>query len=33
MWDQPKEEWPAKPDGTLDMYTRTLDINALLQLI
>ncbi len=29
-WDRPKELWPAKPDGSLDMYTRPLDLRGLL---
>ncbi len=29
-WDRPKEEWPTKPDGSLEMYTRALDLNDLL---
>ncbi|MEM9325205.1 MAG: VOC family protein [Bacteroidota bacterium] len=29
-WDRPKEEWPVKPDGNLDMYTRPLDLRGLL---
>ena len=29
-WDKPKEDWPAKPDGSLDMYTRPLDMAGLL---
>ncbi|WP_045465300.1 VOC family protein [Sporocytophaga myxococcoides] len=29
-WDRPKELWPQKPDGSLDMYTRHLDLNDLL---
>ncbi|AKQ44929.1 glyoxalase [Rufibacter radiotolerans] len=29
-WDRPKEQWPAKPDGSLDMYTRPLDLGDLL---
>ena len=29
-WDKPKDEWPAKPDGTLEMYTKRLDIEGLL---
>ena len=28
-WDKPKEEWPKKPDGSLDMYTRPLDLKSL----
>lgn len=30
-WDRPKESWPSKPDGSLDMYTRPLDLNDLLK--
>ena len=29
-WDRPREEWPEAPDGQLQMYTHTLDLNALL---
>jgi catechol 2,3-dioxygenase len=29
-WDRPKEVWPQKPDGSLDMYTKPLDLNDLL---
>jgi catechol 2,3-dioxygenase len=29
-WDRPQGEWPKKPDGSLDMYTRPLDVRALL---
>lgn len=29
-WDKPKELWPQKPDGTLEMYTKHLDLNSLL---
>jgi catechol 2,3-dioxygenase len=25
-WDKPKESWPKKPDGSIDMYTRPLDL-------
>jgi catechol 2,3-dioxygenase len=28
--DRPPEEWPRAPDGTLDMYTRELDLRKLL---
>lgn len=24
-WDKPKEVWPKKSDGSIDMYTRSLD--------
>ncbi|RYY94043.1 MAG: glyoxalase [Chitinophagaceae bacterium] len=30
-WDRPKEQWPQKEDGSLDMYTRPLDLAALLR--
>lgn len=29
-WDRPREEWPRNPDGTIEMYTRPLDMGALL---
>lgn len=29
-WDRPKDQWPQKPDGSLEMYTKPLDINGLL---
>jgi len=29
-WDRPREEWPFTPDGKLAMYTRPLDLHALL---
>jgi catechol 2,3-dioxygenase len=29
-WDRPKEEWPHKPDGELDMPSNPLDIDGLL---
>ena len=29
-WDRPREEWPTDEDGQLQMYTRRLDIEALL---
>ena len=28
--DRPREEWPRNPDGELTMYTRPLDLRALL---
>lgn len=30
-WDKPRTEWPKKPDGSLEMYTRRLDISDLLK--
>jgi catechol 2,3-dioxygenase len=29
-WDRPRELWPTTPDGQLAMFTRRLDVNALL---
>ncbi|MDB5236349.1 MAG: glyoxalase [Hymenobacter sp.] len=29
-WDRPQEQWPMAPDGGVQMYTRALDMNALL---
>lgn len=29
-WDRPKEAWPINEDGSLNMYTRALDIDSLL---
>jgi len=30
-WDRPRELWPAKEDGSLEMYTLPLDLTNLLQ--
>ena len=30
-WDRPKELWPQKADGSLEMYTEPLDLEGLLQ--
>lgn len=30
-WDRPQSEWPRTPDGTLDMFTRRLDLQGLLR--
>jgi catechol 2,3-dioxygenase len=30
-WDRPKEQWPMNGDGSLNMYTRALDIDDLLK--
>lgn len=30
-WDRPKEQWPGKSDGSIDMFTRHLDLNSLLK--
>ena len=29
-WDKPRDQWPTKPDGGIDMYTRSLDLHSLL---
>ena len=29
-WDRPEEQWPRTPDGNLAMFTRSLDLKALL---
>ncbi|MBT8402330.1 MAG: VOC family protein [Gemmatimonadetes bacterium] len=28
-WDRPRPDWPLAPDGSLEMYTRPLDLSAL----
>src|ERR1041384_5602835 len=30
-WDRPREQWPRTTDGKLSMFTRALDLYALLQ--
>ena len=30
-WDRPKDQWPLKEDGSLEMYTITLDMEGLLK--
>lgn len=30
-WDRPKEKWPVKADGSLEMYTQPLDLIHLLK--
>jgi catechol 2,3-dioxygenase len=30
-WDRPREQWPHHPDGSLEMYTRALDLEDLLR--
>lgn len=30
-WDRPQELWPKKPDGSLEMFTRPLDLEGLLR--
>jgi catechol 2,3-dioxygenase len=31
-WDRPKEQWPQHADGSLEMYTKHLDLESLLKL-
>ncbi|GAB1445187.1 VOC family protein [Flammeovirgaceae bacterium] len=30
-WDRPKVDWPKQSDGSLNMYTRALDLDSLLK--
>jgi catechol 2,3-dioxygenase len=30
-WDRPKEQWPQKADGSLEMYSHVLDLEELLK--
>jgi len=30
-WDKPGDQWPHKPDGSIEMYTQALDIDDLLK--
>ncbi len=30
-WDKPKDQWPQNSDGTLHMYTKSLDLDDLLK--
>lgn len=30
-WDKPREQWPRATDGSLQMYTQSLDVNHLLK--
>lgn len=32
-WDRPKEHWPQKDDGSIEMYTRPLDLQGLMDAI
>ena len=32
-WDRPREQWPMAPNGEVQMYTRALDLNALLAVV
>ena len=30
-WDRPREQWPKKEDGSMDMFTRAFDLEGLLK--
>jgi len=30
-WDRPKDKWPKNPDGSLNMFTKWLDVEGLLR--
>lgn len=30
-WDRPKDKWPRKDDGSIEMYTRQLDLRSLIK--
>lgn len=30
-WDRPEEQWPKKPDGSIEMYTKPLDLDDLIK--
>lgn len=30
-WDKPKEQWPKNSDGSLEMYTKSLDLKDLMR--
>lgn len=30
-WDRPRDQWPLKADGSIDMYTRPLDLDLLMK--
>lgn len=30
-WDRPRDQWPHRPDGSLEMYTEMLDLEGLLK--
>jgi catechol 2,3-dioxygenase len=29
-WDRPREQWPTQPDGSIEMYTKPLNLESLL---
>ena len=30
-WDRPRDQWPRKADGSVEMYTRPLDLHGLMK--
>lgn len=30
-WDKPRDQWPQKPDGSIELYTKALNLNDLLE--
>ena len=30
-WDRPREQWPLRPDGSIEMFTHSLDLPGLLR--
>jgi len=30
-WDRPREQWPRKADGEIEMFTKPLDLEGLLK--
>jgi catechol 2,3-dioxygenase len=30
-WDKPRDQWPQKEDGSLEMYSRALDLESLMK--
>lgn len=30
-WDRPQDQWPKKPDGSLEMFTLPLDLDDLMR--
>ncbi|MEP2669703.1 MAG: VOC family protein [Cyclobacteriaceae bacterium] len=32
-WDRPREEWPKQSNGSLNMYTRVLDLEGLMKVL
>ena len=31
FWDRPRDSWPKKEDGSIDMFTKPLNLNNLLK--